>query len=457
MGQYSRREFLKIAGTAGAGLLLGSLIPISSRITAFAAGDAVGVRGGFIKSFEPGLLRVRALSLEPAVTMSADAFKDGNLKVYLSNIAASRLDVKCEGKIEQTNETETLVELRLPTAGTIGIGTSFHPLPGERLNFISFSDTHLGDIEAEPHFARILKYTNSRNPLFAVNAGDDVDVDEPAQWKVFNDRTAALTVPFFTTIGNHDSYLSSKLYRKNLGDLFYTFKSYDTQFLFLDNSQKHDNATLFMDGHDPNSQWGWLEKQLAEPAKHRFAFFHFPTEGGRSMMDPMYMIDTPFEKRKAEVDKMLDLFRNASVDYVCFGHLHSPDRTVKDNMVFLRLGGGGGSRASHTDDKDVSFAHIYVDEKGIRDYTVHMYYENAEIDHIEFCEPPAKLPVGAKETLIAHGVAKDSRFLAIEADIKVISGPGKMTNNVYVAGKSGRVKLEARFEQHKASCEFVVV
>jgi predicted phosphodiesterase len=456
MGQYSRREFLKFAGGAGAGFLLGSLIPASSRTAAFAAGDAVGIRGGFIKSFEPGLLRVRALSLEPAVTISAEAFKDGNLKVYLSNIAASRLDVKCEGKIEQTSETETLVELRLPAAGTAVFETSFHALPGERLNFIAFSDTHLGAPEAEEHFARILKHTNLSHPLFAVNAGDNVDVDEPAQWKIFAERTAAMAVPLFATIGNHDSYISTKLYRKNLGDLFYGFKAFDTQLLFLDNSQKHNNATLFMDGNDFLAQWDWLEKQLLEPAKHRFVFFHFPMFGGRSMLDPMYMIGTPLDKRTEEVDHMMALFRKTGVEYICFGHLHSPERTVKDGVVFLRLGGGGGSKASSTDDKDVSFAHIFADENGIRDYTVFMYHAQNEIERIVFCEPFEKLPVGANAPIIVRGVAKDGRLLGIDAEINLVSGPGRITNNVYIAEKSGQASLEARFEQHYISFVFDV-
>jgi len=454
MGEYSRREFLKIAGSTGAGLLLGSLIPASSQITAFAASDTVCVRVGFIISFEPGILRVRALSLEPAMTVSAAAFKDGTLQVHLSNIAASRLDIKCKGRTEQISDTEIIAELRITTGETAEIETLLRPLPGERLNFITFSDTHLGDSEAEEHFARILKHSNSSNPLFAVNAGDNVDVDEPAQWKIFAERTAALKVPLFSTIGNHDSYISTKLYRKNLGDLFYSFKAFNSQFLLLDNSQLHNNATLFMDGKDANAQWSWLEKQLFEPAKHRFAFFHFPMTGNRSMMDPQYMIGTPFEKRKTEVERMMELFKKAGVDYVCFGHLHSPERTEKDGIVFLRLGSGGGSKASHTDDKDVSFVHVFADDGGIRDYTVYMYHNQSEVERIEFIELPKSSPSGARLPIIVHGIAKDGRHIAVDAEVGLVSGPGGIANNRYIAEKAGRVKLEAKFEQHKAFCEF---
>ncbi|MFA6449242.1 MAG: metallophosphoesterase [bacterium] len=437
--------------------MIGSLIATTSRTTAFAAGNTVGVQGGFIKNFEPGLLRIRALSLEPAVTFSANAFKDGSLKVFLSNIAASRLDVKCEGRVEQTSETETLVELRLPAVGTTGFETSLRKLPGERLNFIAFSDTHLGAPEAEEHFARILKHTNLSQPLFAVNAGDNVDVDEPAQWKIFAERTAGLKVPLFSTIGNHDSYVSSKLYRKYLGDLFYSFNAFDAQFLLLDNSQLHNNATLLMDGKNADAQWEWLEKQLSEPAKHRFAFFHFPMFGKRGMTEPMYSVGTPLDKRKEEVDRLMALFHRTGVEYVCFGHLHSPERTEKDGVVFLRLGGGGGSKASGTDDKDVSFAHIFADEKGIRDYTVFMYHNADDVEKITFCEAPYNIPVGTCVPIIVRGVASDGKLFAIDAKINLVSGPGRLTDSKYTANGAGRVRLNARLEHHEALCEFDVV
>ncbi|MEW6200563.1 MAG: metallophosphoesterase, partial [bacterium] len=378
------------------------------------------------------------------------------LEIIISNIRASQLELNCNKlKNISRNETEIHAELSLTDTGTVKIETAYSPRPGERLNFIAFSDTHLGDPEAEEHFTRVLKHTNMRDPLFAVNAGDIVDVDEPAQWKIFEERAAALKVPLFTTIGNHDSYLSSKLYRKHLGDLFYYFKFFDAQFLFLDNAQKYNRASLYMDGSDPEAQWNWLTARIKEPAKHRIVFFHFPVFGNRSMMDPMYMQSTPLEKRKAEVEQMIQLFRESGVEYICFGHIHSPDRQLMDGIVHLRLGGGGGSKASNTDDRDVNLVHFFIDESGIRDYTVFLYFNPAEVERIEFCEPRGRLPAGAREPLVVHGVAKN-RLLGIEPEFKIISGPGKIDGNAFIADSAGRTVIEARHNSHKSRIELEV-
>jgi hypothetical protein len=98
----------------------------------------------------------------------------------------------------------------------------------------------------------------------------------------------------------------------------------------------------------------------------------------------------------------------------------------------------------------VSFAHFFADEKGIRDYTVFLYYRPDEIERLEFCEPRGALPAGAREPIVVHGVAK-GRLLGVEASLGIASGPGRMENNVFIAEKPGKTAVEARFEGHKAT------
>jgi len=455
----NRREFLRLAGGAGAGILIGSLGAARDRSTAFSEeGLKVSVRGGFVNLNGTGRIVIRALSLAPEIKIYAVGGAPRKMAVGISNVRARQMELKGDAAEKvSVGETSLEAEFALPGGGVTTIRTEYKRLPGERLNFIAFSDTHLGDDAAEEHFARVLRHTNLRLPTFAVDAGDVVDVDEPAQWNVANERFKGLKVPLFTTIGNHDSYLSTKLYRKHMGDLFYEFMIEGTQFLFLDNSQKYNKATLYMDGAKPEEQWDWLVERLKAPAAHRIVFFHFPVYGNRSMLDPMYLQSTPPEKRKEEVERMVKLFRESGVEYVCFGHLHSPAREVIDGITHLRLGGGGGSRASETDDRSVSFAHFFIDEQGIRDYTVYLYYEPGEVERIEFCEARARLPVGAREPLVAHGVARDGRLLGIEADYKIVSGPGRIEDRVvYVADEPGRAGIEARYAEYFAGREIHV-
>lgn len=458
MELYSRREFLKMAGGAGAGLMLGPLLAARNGRPVFSAGGLkFTVAGGFVRLSEPGRIVVRALSLEPSVKLLAGAGAPDRLKIEITNVRASQTEIKCEG-LKVLSRSGTAIEAELPLAENrpAAIETSYRPLPGERLNFIAFSDTHLGVPEAEEHFGRVMKHTNLRRPLFAVDAGDIVDFDEQKQWDIFEERATGLKVPLFTTIGNHDSYVSTKLYRKYLGDLFYSLKVGETQFLFLDNSQKYNNATLFMDGENPNEQWDWLAERLKEPADHRIVFFHFPVYGTRSMMDPMYMQSTPPEERKKEVDRMMKMFGEAKVEYICNGHIHNHGRKEIDGIVHLQLGGGGGSKASETADEEVGFTHFFIDENGIRDYTVFLYYKPEEVERMEFCEARSRLPAGAREPLIAHGVAKD-RLLGIEPAFEIISGPGRIVDEtIYSADTPGRAKISAKYGKFTTSREIEI-
>ena len=335
-----------------------------------------------------------------------------------------------------------------------GVINKFGRLDALVNNASSFYATSLADMN-EQQWNDLLG-TNLRAPLFAVNAGDNVDVDEPAQWRVFNARTAALSVPLFTTIGNHDSYVSTKLYRKNLGDLFYGFTVLDAQFLFLDNAQLHNNATLNMDGRDPGAQWSWFEQQVRQPAVRRFAFFHFPMRGNRSMLEPMYTIGTPAEERLREVNRLMLAFRDAGVDAVYFGHIHSPERSEEHGVDLVRLGGGGGSRASQTQDRDVSFVHVFVDENEVRDYTVFLYGDE-NIERIEFCEMRAQIPAGSEEPVIVHGLCPDKRLVAVDADIRILSGPGRMQGSLYQARGPGRATIEASTGPHVVQCSVDVI
>ena len=456
----NRREFLgKLAG-AGAGLAAAGLFTPLGMLETCAAGtgDKVKVTGGFARETAPGLLRVRALSLQPSFRIKFDSPADARLKVEIVNVWGERLKISGDGVGDETRgRMKISFELQPRDNGTAAVETEYTPGAGGNFDFIAFSDTHLGDPEAEQHFASVLKHVNVRRPVFAADAGDIIDVDEPKQWDVFEEKQALFETPLFTTIGNHDSYISTKLYREHLGDLFYGFFAGGSQFLFLDNAQRYNNATLYMTDGARNSQWDWLREQLALPAENRFVFFHFPVYGNRSMGDEMYMQTTPPEERNREIEEMIGLFRESGVDYLCFGHDHSPKREVRDGIVHLRLGGGGGSKASHTDDRNVNFAHIFVDEKGIRDYTVFTIFQDKEIEKIEFCEAPGRVAAGTQTPLIVHGLG-GGRYLALEPEISVVSGAaGKIEGNILKAVSPGRVELQAVYAGMKATHNIEIV
>ncbi len=444
---------------AGAGAAVLPAIAFGTNAAALtsASGYRVSVRGGFAREVEPDRLQIRALCLQPAFRIKAAGPLVKKLHIDLVNVHGNRLEIASD-QIDVVARNDSSVAMALDFTGTkfAKAESRFKLEKWETLNFAAFSDTHLGDVEAEGHFSKVLEQVNLRRPTFAVDAGDIIDVDEPAQWAVYRSKELLLDTPLFTTIGNHDSYLSTKLYKKHLGSLFYSFEYDGNQFLFLDNAQKYNNATLNMTGGKRDAQWKWLRERLGEQARHRFVFFHFPVYGNRSMLDEMYMQSTTPAERGEEVDEMISLFKKSGVDYILFGHLHSHNREERDGIVHLRLGGGGGSRASHTDDRDVNVAHIFIDSKGIREYVVYPYFHDSDVKSISFCEAPGEVPAGADVPLIVNATG-NNKLYAIVPEIQVLGGHGRITGkNIFTSDAPGRSRIGASYGRHHAEAEIVV-
>ncbi len=315
-----------------------------------------------------------------------------------------------------------------------------------KFNFIVLGDTHLGSKMAEEPFQEIVKQINYRMPSFVINTGDNIDVDEPNQWKIFNELTSKIKVPFFTAIGNHDSYISNRLYLKNRGPLYYSFDYGNSHFIILDNAQNTNNATLYIYPQKKSEQWDWLVKDINSNAIHKFVFFHFPVFGKRSMLDPQYNPFTSQEERKTEVEKMIKLFKENGVKYVCFGHIHDYKREEIDGIIHLRSGGGGGSETSKTVKENIHFVHFFVDDKSIKDIAVFIY---GEFSKLEFVNPINKLTVGDKHHFIVDGVVSTPNTAT---DSKVILNSGKHIATIpkfSVDGLIGEISPEGIFEAKK--------
>lgn len=448
---FKRREFLKGLAISGAGIAVGTFRP-SFAHAADGKSYLVKTTGSFVKSREYEMLSVRALGLEPVIRLKSQTSR--TLRISINNVWSDRLTFFGPSiEAMEVSGRTVRMDVYLPAGEEVVLESSMKLLPGEILNFCAFSDTHLGVPEAEEHFSRVQKYVNMRMPHFVVDAGDIIDFDDAKQWQVFAEKDAGLKMPLFSTIGNHDSYLSNKLYEEYLGDLFHGFSFNGSQFLFLDNAQKFNNATLVMDGNKPMAQWEWLEEKLKQEADNRFVFFHFPVFGVRSMLDPMYVKDSNLEARTVEVSKMVDLFKTSGVKHVCYGHLHSAYREEKDGITYQRLGGGGGSKASHTDDKNVNFSHFFIDENGVRCYTTNLYVDDAKIKAISFCELPEKVHVGSKIPLIVHAeTGSEFKYFGLDVPVSIKSGTAAdIKDGKLHARWAGKITLSAAYKGYEVS------
>ena len=462
----TRREFLRSGAAAGAGLAVWRAW--RAWPTAMAAGKSskdpgykVRVKGGLVKSAEPDVLTVRATGPSPKILLKSTCGDGADmLRIRIENVRGNLLQLQGEDvRNRQNGEDFMLVEARLDPAHTTEIAaeTNWHEAAG--FHFAAISDTHLGDAESVPHFERVRGLINYLSPMFTVDAGDVIDVDEDEQWAAAEQEFAAVRTPMFTTIGNHDSYLSNKNYIKDYGALFSSYHVGDTQFLLLDNAQKYNTASLYMVSQGKReAQWDWLREQLEQPAARRMAFFHFPVFGNRSMLDEMYFQRDSAEARQREVDEMMALFAERGVGHILYGHIHSPHREERDGIVHLRLGGGGGSRASHTDDAEVSVAHVMVTDSGVQDVTLRLYFEPEQVTGLDMYRAPDTLPAGAPFRFFACGVGANDRRYAVEPTFSLDSGPGTLSpDGRYNPDAPGAVQISAAWEQHKVSKTFTVV
>ena len=189
--EWNRRRFLKAMARVGVGAVASPLIFAPGAITTYGAGSGykVMVRGGFARERSPGRLEVRALSLEPSFRIKPDGNAPARLKIDIVNVWGERLALKGDGLDDVVHSTTSITgQLDLSKMDNAYVGTEYNPLPGEQINFISVSDTHLGDSIGTDNFDAVLKHVNARRPLFAVDAGDVIDVDERAQWKIFRQK-----------------------------------------------------------------------------------------------------------------------------------------------------------------------------------------------------------------------------------------------------------------------------
>lgn len=161
-----------------------------------------------------------------------------------------------------------------------------------------------------------------------------------AEWLSFSNYTETLreTMPLFIARGNHErndqaSEILFKQYSGIQSDRFY-YSHYESNSFFI----VLDTYERGLEGEISGNQLVWLEQQLdsasAQPAvSNIFLFMH----------QPLY----PQGRHKGEdlsnADELHQLFlKHQKIRAVFSGHDHMFNKYVKDGMIYLTTGGGGG-------------------------------------------------------------------------------------------------------------------
>lgn len=168
---------------------------------------------------------------------------------------------------------------------------------------------------------------------FLLGAGDLTERGECDELEHFQDALTGLSVPYYTTLGNHELGTSPPPYQNWFGRANFQFSYRGVYFTLLDSG----SATL-----DP-LVYGWLDGWLAnaQNSVHVVAM-HIPP------FDPIGVRNGAFGSR-AEASALVAKLAEAGVDLALYGHIHSY-YSFENAGIPSYISGGGGAVPERFDD-----------------------------------------------------------------------------------------------------------
>lgn len=176
--------------------------------------------------------------------------------------------------------------------------------------------------------------------------GDLVDsgADE-GQWDAIMQALEALSVPFYSTIGNHEvNWNDGVEYQRRLGRTSYAFDYHGVRFALVDSA----SATLAQRVFD------FADDALAESgASVRVFVTHVP------LLDSSGMRNAGFSSR-LEAEEILAMLVRNHVDMTLYGHVHALE-VFENAGIPAYIGGGGGGHDNVFDGVDHYFLVFTLD------------------------------------------------------------------------------------------------
>jgi 3',5'-cyclic AMP phosphodiesterase CpdA len=192
-------------------------------------------------------------------------------------------------------------------------------------------------------------------PDFVVGVGDMIEgysgdvaaIEE--EWKEYLGLAGTFTMPFYMVPGNHDIWdsTSAELYRKHVGEPYYSFDAGPIHFVVLDTG-RWSTASSF-----PQEQLEWLASDLEEnlEAEYKIVVYHIP-----------YWIETI---AKGNPDPLHDICTMHGVDAVFTGHYHVYFSGRYDDISYTGVGSSGGGCEPGLTGLEYHFVWVTVDGDGI--------------------------------------------------------------------------------------------
>jgi hypothetical protein len=203
--------------------------------------------------------------------------------------------------------------------------------------------------------ARIIQEIEHLKPDFVIGVGDMIEgyssdtVAVKQEWAEYRELLEPLSMPVYLIPGNHDIWddASEALYRRYVGEPYYSFDVGSAHFLVLDTS-RWDSASVI-----PSEQLEWARTDLIDhrAADHIFAVFHKP-----------YWIETIAAGRRNPIHSLLVEY---GVDAVFTGHYHVYFSGEFDGVKYTGVGSSGGYCEPGLTGLEYHFVWVTVDDGGI--------------------------------------------------------------------------------------------
>jgi hypothetical protein len=204
-------------------------------------------------------------------------------------------------------------------------------------------------------YAQIIEEIERMKPDFVLGVGDMIEgytqdtTVVKREWREYKSLLESLTMPFYFTPGNHDIWDSTSLslYKRYIGEPYYSFDVGDVHFVILDNSRADSVAAFAIEQID------WLRNDLARSgdASYTIVTFHIP-----------YWIETV---AAGLPDTLHSVFVEYGVDAVFTGHYHVYFSGEFDGIIYTGIGSSGGFCSPGLTGLKYHFAWVTVDDNGI--------------------------------------------------------------------------------------------
>lgn len=324
-----------IRGLAIAALLGGCIRPASDRFDLDAevgAGEAddidlqvVDGQAQILESTD-GLVRLWAQSPTVEVRATNTAGAERTVEIVIDNVAETTAVTAADARVRELPARRAItrrLSVDIDPADTAELLIA----PADAAEVRPFRFVVMGDVQtALDRFDDVLEAIGDVDGVeFVMSTGDLVEDGQDSEWELLDLQLERATVPFYSTIGNHELVREPEIWHRRFGRYNVHFIHRDVAFTFIDSG----NATLDPKLRDELRLW-------LDESRDRVHLFgtHYP------LIDPVGGRNASFRSRK-EAAAVLAELAEGRVDTTFYGHIHSYYAYSNAGIPAFISGGGG--------------------------------------------------------------------------------------------------------------------